>query len=165
MTKGDFILGIITSLIAEVLIRLAWKFHPKFPNIPIIELSKELFRGFPVNRAMVRVLSCSAVFAITISLLLNAPVPTVLAPSADLKVAQTEQNSLPETEHYFEEAEKLFKEAVRLSEGKGLYRCRGYSGIEPDTIKKALELMKKREYEHSLLLIIYHELAHLNQMA
>jgi len=146
MTRGDFILGVISSLVATTLFELARKYYPKLHLSSIIRLSKGLFRIFTTPNLSVRILSSSIVLVLTISVTLDSSVRTVFAPTEDLKSLQLEQSSLEGVEPRYEKAKRLAEPLLRLAE---IHAALQHLETPPDTTKRALDLLKKRKYRKS----------------
>ena len=81
MTRGDFILGVLTSLIATILYELARKLYPRLQNISVIELGRRLLRIIAVQNLSIRILSPSIALVIAFFVLVNLPPQTVCAPN------------------------------------------------------------------------------------
>jgi len=93
MTRGDFILSILSSLIATILLELTRKIYPRLQISLIIRLSKGLFRVFAIPKLSARVLPYSIVLVLSISVGVNMSVRTVFAPTDELKVMRSLFNS------------------------------------------------------------------------
>jgi hypothetical protein len=95
MTRGDFILGVVSSLVATVLFELARKFYPRLQNIPFKELISRFlktalalklllvyfFKKLVIENLSIRVLSYSFALAISFITLVKVPLYRVYAPS------------------------------------------------------------------------------------
>lgn len=97
MTRGDFILGVLSSLVATILFELARKFYPRLKNkslkgfggrvvritLAISSLLVTPLKRVTAQKVSVRVLSYSMILALGCLTLVNIPLHSVLAPSQD----------------------------------------------------------------------------------
>lgn len=84
MTRGDFILSILTSLIATILAKFVSTFYPHLRKAPFKELAKQLMRGFVPRRPLKRILAPCMVLVVATLSAVKLPVPTALAPDYNL---------------------------------------------------------------------------------
>jgi hypothetical protein len=98
MTRGDFILGVLASLVCAMLCKLASKLHPRLKNISFIQLSKQFLAIVSAQKLPTRILPTTLAFVIAFFILVNISPQSVIAPSNEKKGATaiiTYMDSMP----------------------------------------------------------------------
>lgn len=81
MTRKDFILGVLTSLIATILFELARKLYHRLNKFPVKEFSKRILKNFVPHSLPKHILSPSIALVIAFLTLIKLPLPIALAPN------------------------------------------------------------------------------------